>query len=272
VSSDEPVGYVSFANFPQTTVSNGGTAALSQGASEQWTVSSSATFPGVSTSPPTTFCVADTAATSEIVQVTAITSNVWGVTRGAEGTTPVTHATNFTVQQVVTAGALQNFTQYPNSGATVASTAAASGLRTLATYVPPTADIPAPGNVYDMTCFGAIWDTTSGLTLATTWNIGGVSTTLASAISGTNGTLPTTLSTSAYWLEGKVCCWGASTMTCGFNFMSYGTPASHTIASLLGASTAGISITGGAGTLAIVANLGAASSITTTGYYIHRAG
>ena len=99
-------GVALFANQPSTTVATGGTAALSPGASEQWTVGSSTSFPpaNISAVPATSFCVADTASTSEIVMVTAVSSTVWGVTRGAEGTTPVTHATGFTIQQVVTAG------------------------------------------------------------------------------------------------------------------------------------------------------------------------
>ena len=64
---------------------------------------------------------------------TTSTPWIWGVTRGAEGTSPVTHATNFTVQQVVTAGGLQNFKQASNAvivPVTVATTVAA----TIATF------------------------------------------------------------------------------------------------------------------------------------------
>lgn len=256
-------------NQAQTTVATGGTAALSQGTSEQWTVGSSATFPVASLSsvPHAGFHVADIAATSEIIAVTAVTSTVWGVTRGAENTTPVTHATGFTIQQVVTAGGLQTFGQLEMTGSTVATTVAAStALGTLATYVPPATDVPAAGVVYDVNIFGTIWNTTNAFTIAATWN----GTTLASMISTTNGTVPATLSTSPFWLEGHVNCWGATTMVAGMNFQSFVPAASHTIATLVGASTAGVTTSGTAGPLSIILTTGAAGSVHTAGWLIHR--
>ena len=52
------------------------------------------------------FHVADAAsgASSEIIAVTNVSGTTWTVTRGAESTTPVAHASGFTVYQVVTAG------------------------------------------------------------------------------------------------------------------------------------------------------------------------
>jgi hypothetical protein len=96
-----------FANQPSTTVSSGGTTAPSPGATETWTVASSATFPGASTG-ITQFHVADTASgkTGEIILVTNVSGTTWSVTRGAESTTPVAHTAGFTVVQVVTAGFL----------------------------------------------------------------------------------------------------------------------------------------------------------------------
>jgi hypothetical protein len=107
-----------FANQPSTTVSSGGTTAPAQGTSQTWTVVSSTTFPAASSSaiPPTQFHVVDmaTGKSSEIILVTNVSGSTWTVTRGAEGTTPVTHTVGFTIQQVVTAGGLSNFARQYN--------------------------------------------------------------------------------------------------------------------------------------------------------------
>jgi hypothetical protein len=100
-----------FANQATTAVSAGGTTAPAQGTVETWTVVSSGLFPAIGRN-ATQFHVADTAATSEIVTVLAVSGTTWTVQRGAEGSTPVTHITGFTVVQVVTAGAL-SAGQYP---------------------------------------------------------------------------------------------------------------------------------------------------------------
>ena len=100
-----------FANQPSTTVSSGGTDAPASGTVEMWTVASSAEFPAASSSatPPTQFHVADAlaSASSELIAVTNVSGSTWTVTRGAEGTTPVTHLGGFTIYQVVTAGGMQ---------------------------------------------------------------------------------------------------------------------------------------------------------------------
>jgi hypothetical protein len=97
-----------FANQASTTVASGGTDAPSAGTSEMWTVTSSASFPAASSSatPPTEFHVVDAAVatTSEIIAVTNVSGTTWTVTRGVEGTTPVAHLADFTIQQIVTAG------------------------------------------------------------------------------------------------------------------------------------------------------------------------
>jgi hypothetical protein len=94
-----------FANQPFTTVISGGTGPDS--GSEMWTVSSSTPFPTAQTT-VSQFHVTDTdtTAASEIILVTNVdpVMNVWTVTRGAEGTTPVAHQAGFTVTQVLTAG------------------------------------------------------------------------------------------------------------------------------------------------------------------------
>jgi hypothetical protein len=93
------------ANRASTTVSSGGTGAASPGATETWTVASSAQF-GAAATGVSQFHVADQAAPTEIIAVTNVSGTTWTVTRGAEGTTPVTHSAGFTVYQVVSAGAL----------------------------------------------------------------------------------------------------------------------------------------------------------------------
>jgi len=108
-----------YANQPSTTVSSGGTDAPVSGTQETWTVAASSTFPAASStvSPATQFHVADTAYsyTSEIVAVTNVSGSTWTVTRGAESTTPVAHASGFTVTQVVTAGALVSLGGLPGA-------------------------------------------------------------------------------------------------------------------------------------------------------------
>jgi len=95
-----------FADQPSAVVTSGGGSASS--GTETWTVSSSASFPAASSSgsPPSQFHVVDASPLyqSEIIAVTNISGTTWTVTRGAEGTTPVAHAADFTVVQVATAG------------------------------------------------------------------------------------------------------------------------------------------------------------------------
>jgi hypothetical protein len=112
-----------FANQAQTTVSSGGTTAPAAGTSQTWTVSSSSGFPAASSaaSPPTFFRVTDLAASSEKMIVTNVSGTTWTVTRGAEGTTPVTHTSGFTVENVVTSAALASFAQSSPDWINVAS-------------------------------------------------------------------------------------------------------------------------------------------------------
>lgn len=99
-----------FANQPFTTVPAGANA---DSGSEFWTVSSSSAFP-TAVSTVSQFHVADInpTASSEIILVTNVNpvTNVWTVTRGAEGTTPVVHEAGFTITQVLTAGWLTGVT------------------------------------------------------------------------------------------------------------------------------------------------------------------
>ena len=100
-----------FANGPAATVTSGGTDAPAAGTSESLTVTATAAFPAASASatPPTVFHVCDVAAPSEIMRVTVApggtgAGQAWTVIRGAEGSTPVTHASGFAITQVITAG------------------------------------------------------------------------------------------------------------------------------------------------------------------------
>jgi hypothetical protein len=98
-----------FANDAAAIVSSGGTGAPAQGTVETWTLSGS-TLPAVSSSatPPTQCYVADinSGSESEKMLITNISGTTATVTRGADGTTPVTHSAGFTVNQVVTHASL----------------------------------------------------------------------------------------------------------------------------------------------------------------------
>jgi hypothetical protein len=95
------------ADLATTTVSSGGTDAPASGTQETLTVASSAMF-GTAVTGVSQFHFADTAPGkgTEIYAATATSGTTWTVTRGAEGTTPVTHAAGFTIVQVATAGFL----------------------------------------------------------------------------------------------------------------------------------------------------------------------
>ena len=94
-----------FTNRGSTTVSSGGTDSPSAGTTQSWTVSSSSSFPAASNSatPATRFYVADPDQPSELILVTNVSGTTWSVTRGADGTTPVSHSGGFTVKNVVPA-------------------------------------------------------------------------------------------------------------------------------------------------------------------------
>jgi|SRR5882757_6013249 len=100
-----PTATETFAHAPQTTVPTGGTTAPSSGTSEGWTVTSSAAFPAASTG-VSQFRVVDPAANTEVMLVTNVSGTSWTVTRGADSTTPVVHATGFTVANVVSAATM----------------------------------------------------------------------------------------------------------------------------------------------------------------------
>lgn len=91
-----------FADNATTTVTAGGTDAPVAGTVETWTLASAASFPAITTG--TTQCtVGDPAAPTENIRITNITGTTATVTRGVDGTTPVTHAAGFTIVTVIPA-------------------------------------------------------------------------------------------------------------------------------------------------------------------------
>lgn len=88
-------------------VSSGGTTAPAAGSTESWTVATvNGTFPAAqnTAAAPTQFRVTDPALPSEVILITNVSGTTFSVTRGAEGTTPVAHASGFTINTQITAG------------------------------------------------------------------------------------------------------------------------------------------------------------------------
>ena len=110
------------ADLATTTVSAGGTDAPSAGTVETLIVASAAMF-GTAVAGVSQFHFADAAPGrgSEICAATATSGTTWTVTRGADGTTPVTHEAGFQIVQVFTAGWLASLVQTtgaaPSAGA-----------------------------------------------------------------------------------------------------------------------------------------------------------
>ncbi len=100
-----------FTNNAAASITSGGGTAPAAGTAELWTAASWSQFPAASptTTPPTTFHIADPGASSELIQVVNTSTGL--VVRGAEGTTPVSHSGGFTVRNVISAGAGAGFRQ-----------------------------------------------------------------------------------------------------------------------------------------------------------------
>jgi hypothetical protein len=120
-------------NLGQGTVTTGGTTAPVAGTSESWTISATVAFPAVSVAGGTQFRFVDPALPGEIMIGTSAPGGTgagqsWTVTRGAEGTVPVSHTAGFTINEAVTAGFLSRLAQGQADGtgqvALVYSTAA----------------------------------------------------------------------------------------------------------------------------------------------------
>jgi hypothetical protein len=237
------VAIVTWANQPLTTVTNGGTDAPASGTAEQWTVSSGVTFPiaSTSTTPATYFLIADTAVTSEIIAVTVATTAspwVWNVTRGAESTTPQSHASNFTVQQVVSAGSLQNFKQATSANTAPTTITNTTAETIIASYNPVTADL-IPGTTFEAVAYGPFMrnggthaQTTGDPVFRFRWGsvTGTVLMTCSPGLSG--NILPTTLAAgSSFDVNGTVTLLSASTAVSNLNIFWSGSGTSATTGS-----------------------------------------
>lgn len=115
---------VTFANDASTTIAADGyndgastAGAPASGTTETWTLSSASGLPSADSSatPPTQFHWVDPAAPTELIAVTDLSGTTASVTRGAESTTPVTHAAGATFYATVTAGDFETFLAAANN-------------------------------------------------------------------------------------------------------------------------------------------------------------
>jgi hypothetical protein len=134
----------SFTNDATTTVATGGTTAPGSGTVQTWTVASSSKFPVANATAGTQFHVADVLLPTEKILVTNVSGTTWTVTRGDEGTTPVAHSGGFTIQQVTTAGWLNNLMKVQ----VVRPSGDTSGATDLANFNAAFAALPNGGTVW----------------------------------------------------------------------------------------------------------------------------
>jgi hypothetical protein len=148
-----------YTNNATTTVTSGGATAGTSGTVESWGVTSSASFPAASTG-VTQFHVGDPAQPTELIAVTAAAGTAWTVTRGAESTTPVSHAPGFTVDQVITAGGLNGLV----SSASAATYAVVTGGTAAAAPFQQVASLGTPGQFLASAGAGALpsWQAAPG--------------------------------------------------------------------------------------------------------------
>lgn len=175
-----------YANNPNTTTTGSSGTTTSD---TTWTVTSSSTFPAASNIavPPTQFHVADPAQPGEIITVTNVSGTTWTVTRGAESTTAVAHATGATFYQIVSAGDLTAMKQAVGAITTPVNVQGTNSETVVCTYQPVTGEIMA-GTTFELVATGSI-KLTSAPTI--TWNIrwGGLTgTSILTLVTGTNCT------------------------------------------------------------------------------------
>lgn len=183
-----------YGNNPSTTIAtngyNGSATAdtPSSGTSETgWTFTSLSGFPVASSTavPPTQFTIADPAAPTELIYVTSVSGNVATVTRGAESTTPVTHAAGATFVQIVSAGDLTKLKQATGAITSPVSVHGTTTESVVCTYQPVAGEVVA-GTTFELVATGTI-QLTSNPTITWTLRWGGVSgTSLLALVSGTN--------------------------------------------------------------------------------------
>ena len=115
-----------FANDALGTVTSGGTDAPAAGTVQTWLVTQVNPFAAASSSatPPAFFYGADADEDdeSEKVLVTNISGSTWTVTRGADGTTPVAHASGWSIVQVAARATYEGLAGLPPSGDTSGAT------------------------------------------------------------------------------------------------------------------------------------------------------
>lgn len=271
-----------FGNQPTGTVTSGGT--TNSTSDNAFTVTATDSWPAASTTPnpDTVFRITDQANTSEIMLVTAApggsgSGQSWTVTRGAEGTTPIAHAANWTCVQLVTEGTLnlfsQNASQAGSSLLTANDTATAT---TLVSWNPPPSDAPAAGIAYEIIAFGTLgtFTSTTATDLELTWTLAWNGTTLCSMESNVNQpALGSSIASGGWWLEAAVICLSGTSLVGGMNFITHkSTTAAYQMvtASDDGSSAmAGITVSGATGPLTLAAKWNAAQAtnvLTGTGF------
>lgn len=237
-----------FANQASGTVTTGG----STTSDTAWTVTATNAFAVASTSttPNTVFYVVDPAAPTEIIQVTVCPGGTgvgqsWTVVRGAQGTTAVTHAANFTIDQVVTAGSLSSFKQ---ASAAIVSpvTVNTTSETVVATYQPFSGEVIA-GTSFEAIAFGSIQKLGGATTATLTWRMrwGGVAgTVISTLVTGTNSpALPTTVAAgSSFDCNGTVIFIDTTHAVANINFW-YNTATATTVTSMVSVATS-VAVTG----------------------------
>ena len=132
-----------FNHIPAGVVTSGGTTT----SDTAWTVTATTAFPAASGG-SVQFHVCDPANTAELILVTASpggtgTGQSWTVTRGADGTTAVAHAANFTIYQVVPASWLNGLNSAVVSVAAADTSIVVGGTATAPTLATGTLDVIA---------------------------------------------------------------------------------------------------------------------------------
>ena len=197
-----------YTNNPSTTTtSTYGTDAPSSGYSESWVVTSSSAFPAATNAatPTVIFHVADPAKPTELIAVTNVSGTTWTVTRGAENTTPVAHASGATFYQVVSAGDLGAMKQA--TGAVSEDFSFSNSLTTtvVASYQPISGEIVV-GTTYVFNVSGTLSSYTTAYPWAWSVKWGGAGgTIIVSATAGTQGPLIlTSIATTPFTVTGSV--------------------------------------------------------------------
>jgi hypothetical protein len=264
-----------FGNNPYTTVSangyNGSSAtadAPATGTAENWVMNASASvgFPGAQSTntPYTIFHVADPVAPTELISVTASTggdSVDWAVTRGAENTTPVTHAAGATFYQVVSAGDLTGMKQATTALTSAVNLNTSAAESVVCTYQPVAGEVVA-GTTFELVATGTIQNTTAVPTL--TWRVrwGGLSgTVILSMVTGTNCPSLTSKGTAAnsFDLNGTMTFISTTSAIANMNFWwQYSTATFEGVASL-GSAVTGLTASPSGGPLVLTAQWGTSS-------------